>query len=69
MSDQAPPTETESYPRYFQTMVGIAPDRLKLFSAKDMEALIEAFAMATGVSPLEADRPLTEIFKEAVGAH
>jgi hypothetical protein len=59
-----PEVPTPKYPRYFQAIVGIAPDKMKTFQPEDIEALMAAFYMLVDVHPLTADRPLADVLRE-----
>lgn len=59
--DEAPPIV---YPKYFQTIVSVAPDKMKFFRQEDMKALVDAFHMLTDVHPLTTDRPLADVLRE-----
>lgn len=50
-----------TYPRYFEAIVGVAPDKMRRFTADDMMTLCEIFAAVTRVNPLAADQPLRTI--------
>lgn len=67
-NDKAPPSNLPDvvYPRYFQTIVGVAPDKMKHFTIDDMKMLVEVFTIATGVDPLTTTRPLAEIWKKTM---
>lgn len=73
--EKAPPSNPElkpcpapvPYPRYFQAIVGVAPDKLKYFTVDDVKTLIECFKTATGVDPLETREPLAKVFKDTCG--
>lgn len=61
---EAPPSP--DYPRYFQTIVGMAPDKIKYFTIADMQTLVEVFTVATGIDPLKTDQQLADVWRETV---
>lgn len=58
--------KSEGYPRHFATLAGLAPDKVKHFSADDVRVLCDVFKMASSVDPLTADRPLSDIWKDVM---
>jgi hypothetical protein len=55
------------YPRFFQTIVGVAPSTMKTFTVEDVAALFDLFRTITGEDALTTKRPLREIIAETVG--
>lgn len=51
------------YPKFFSTMVGLAPNKVKQFSGADVAALCAVFQTFVEVDPLTATVPLAEIMK------
>lgn len=48
------PPETK-YPRYFQTIVGLDPGRMRQFRPEEVRALVEAYREFAGGEPLDPD--------------
>ncbi len=54
------PTE---YPRFFQTIVGLTPSRMRQYTPADMEALFNAFQCLTLEDPLADGAKPAEIWE------
>lgn len=53
-----------SYPKFFATVVGTAPDKAITLQPEDLKALCDVFRVATLEDPLATDRPLSVIAGE-----